>query len=525
MRAARALILCTIALLFVLLMRQGAEEITFAEPHSRPISIEQFSYFGGVARDDTATSSGNLPILVIVTPTSRPYHLSRAIFHVLPLRKCFDVRWIVVHTMEDESVARASFYREVFPWIKEIRTFNPSATVEGSHERNVAMQYILHHVKGNNGFVYFLDDDNTLPDLCELMAGEGLKTNTMYFADQTHCGAMVRNTDSIDVQSNLESQFCRLDAGNFLFPLQVIRETSLTHRWSISRRDVNPLCTVDAYASSLAGYWIAKGSRSVQRLTSAFHVKHLSETDGCIPFPFTEALLHESLSEYQSLLRKMEAVHDKIPAKDRQSQQHISFHTYVHILGAIRRSLPADRQARYLEIGVWKGGTSLLMSRHEFPTSVIGVDVFAYRNQRSEAETMQEALKGSGPITWLNSSSTNRYIVPRVKRELAGALLDMLFIDGNHSTKGALADFTNFAPLVAPGGFIIFDDYMDTVSSDGVREAVWLLVRDGVINTNDYDIIGTVGNVAGAGHWFRKGYFYDWQVTTSNEYVLRKKQR
>lgn len=46
----------------------------------------------------------------------------------------------------------------------------------------------------------------------------------------------------------------------------------------------------------------------------------------------------------------------------------------------------------------------------------------------------------------------------------------MLFIDGDHSYEGASRDILNFAPLLRPGGIIVFDDYHS--DCPGVQQAV-----------------------------------------------------
>lgn len=48
---------------------------------------------------------------------------------------------------------------------------------------------------------------------------------------------------------------------------------------------------------------------------------------------------------------------------------------------------------------------------------------------------------------------------------------DLLLIDGDHSLKGVANDFERFAPLVKPGGFVIFDDY-DTVDWPSIKPYV-----------------------------------------------------
>jgi predicted O-methyltransferase YrrM len=92
--------------------------------------------------------------------------------------------------------------------------------------------------------------------------------------------------------------------------------------------------------------------------------------------------------------------------------------------------------------------------------------------------------------TWMNDAIPNepivdtfeqfqhnlRYFLPliTVHRGLANAVkdavpqVDLLFIDGDHSYEGALADLTGFVPKIAPGGILALHDY----TYDSVKSAV-----------------------------------------------------
>ena len=65
--------------------------------------------------------------------------------------------------------------------------------------------------------------------------------------------------------------------------------------------------------------------------------------------------------------------------------------------------------------------------------------------------------------------------------------IDVLFIDGDHSSNGVKNDFELYSPMVKNGGYIVFDDYNDYEFSPEVRPMV-----DHIISTLDgYEIIGT----------------------------------
>ena len=155
-------------------------------------------------------------------------------------------------------------------------------------------------------------------------------------------------------------------------------------------------------------------------------------------------------------------------------------------------------------------------------TNVIGIDGFFFDRQREEAEQFRQRLQGEGDIHWFKSDS--KLAIPALKEQLNGKQIDIMFIDGDHSLGGARKDFELYSPLVADGGFVVFDDFLDTSYSGGVREAVMHLIRDGEISLEKYKIMGSVQNIMGAEPVFvNDEFFYDWQSVSSNEYVIRKR--
>ena len=52
---------------------------------------------------------------------------------------------------------------------------------------------------------------------------------------------------------------------------------------------------------------------------------------------------------------------------------------------------------------------------------------------------------------------------PDAIKEASDRQYDFVLIDGDHSLRGVSNDFKNLAPLVRPGGILMFDDY-DTIA-------------------------------------------------------------
>ncbi|VAV92912.1 hypothetical protein MNBD_ACTINO02-2308 [hydrothermal vent metagenome] len=66
----------------------------------------------------------------------------------------------------------------------------------------------------------------------------------------------------------------------------------------------------------------------------------------------------------------------------------------------------------------------------------------------------------------------------------------LILIDGDHSYEGVVADYRNYIPMLAPGGFMLFDDYgADTWP--GVARAV-----DEIVDSGEVELVGVFGRTA-----------------------------
>jgi Methyltransferase domain len=104
---------------------------------------------------------------------------------------------------------------------------------------------------------------------------------------------------------------------------------------------------------------------------------------------------------------------------------------------------------------------------------------------------------------------------PALWRDLDGLSIEVLFIDGDHHTACVVEDFESGSSGVAPGGFIVFDDYIGPECSPEGRPAVDLIVariRQYRL-CRQYDIVGCVPNVLGANPA---------QMSFNSTFVLRK---
>ena len=455
--------------------------------------------------------------LYIITPSGRPSCLLRSIFYVLPFRKYFDVNWIVVHSYDKEAI-KAPLFRNVFPWITELFATNKDSQV-GNHQRNVAIEHVLS--RASHGLVYFLDDDNTLSmDVCREEVLTTLSSDKMYYADQYYCGNLKDNSavyrDEWTKTSTNFSILGKTDTGSWFTPVWLLKQTyDAGVRWQLDRYDADGLF----YDSMLKSLLVLDGNDNrIIRLPSVkFSYNNLKD---CMPYQWDMKLQEESLLRFRGQYGEMETVRKSLNIDEKMDRAEVTFHEYVHILDVLRSFVPRH-QCTYVEIGVWKGATSIFMSRHAQHTDVIGIDPFAYERQREEAEGYRKALQGNGTIHWIKSYSSSA--IPELQQQLNGKEIDILFIDGAHDEMNVRIDFELYVPLVSIGGFIVFDDFLDTGYSDGVRLSIMKLIEEGQINMERYDIIGSVPNLGAGPVWVKDEAFYDWQRLCSNEFVLRKR--
>lgn len=107
-----------------------------------------------------------------------------------------------------------------------------------------------------------------------------------------------------------------------------------------------------------------------------------------------------------------------------------------------------------VEIGTEAGGTTLTLARALRSVElVIGVDLFV-----QNAARIQRLVSTDCVYEPVYGSSQAPRTVETVRSILAGRSIDVLFIDGDHSFAGALADFRAYSPFVRPDGVIAFHD-------------------------------------------------------------------
>lgn len=159
-----------------------------------------------------------------------------------------------------------------------------------------------------------------------------------------------------------------------------------------------------------------------------------------------------------------------------------------------------------LEIGTYKGGTLWWWLKYAKPNStIVTMDCFCdnydfdnqYFNTDYEAE-WQTWVPDNINFKFINADSHSKDTVQMLYNYLSNYIafegkqcIDFLFIDGDHSHAGVLADYNNYAPFVKKGGIIAFHDI------DGVEGGVyplWQTLKQKYITKEFiYDALSTPG--------------------------------
>jgi predicted O-methyltransferase YrrM len=177
-----------------------------------------------------------------------------------------------------------------------------------------------------------------------------------------------------------------------------------------------------------------------------------------------------------------------------------TFHHHYHILYDIASTF-GDNKINYVEIGSYAGGSSCLMLQR-LNTTIISIDLGEPIPKSVVFENIIEYKNNNNYYKYIQGNSQIQETKDRVIETLSNSKLlgytdkiDILFIDGDHSLNGVIADFILYKDLVNIGGYIVFDDYYDNVHSPDVRKALDEIILPNLV---DFEIIGTLENTLGA---------------------------
>jgi predicted O-methyltransferase YrrM len=187
-----------------------------------------------------------------------------------------------------------------------------------------------------------------------------------------------------------------------------------------------------------------------------------------------------------------------------------TFHNHYHIIYDLCTFLNKP-DIIYMEIGAFAGGSASLMSTHKNVIRVISIDIGYPISKEIPINNVNKFKHENCTYEYIESDSTKQetkeLVVSKIKN------VDILFIDGDHEYNAVVKDFENYKDLVVKNGFIIFDDYLDSIHSPDVFKAVNDIVN--TLNKDEYEIIGSLS-------YDLLGKTNSPQFLSSNEFIIRK---
>jgi hypothetical protein len=126
----------------------------------------------------------------------------------------------------------------------------------------------------------------------------------------------------------------------------------------------------------------------------------------------------------------------------------------------------------YVEIGVLYGGSIIEHMKDPQTCKFIGIDPFTGYYGKEHDHVRNINLKNHFEIVKSNLDTNNPHnhpyeLVKGLSQDVVEEFekldleIDLLFIDGDHSHKGVIADYDNYFKFVKKDKYIIFDNYND----------------------------------------------------------------
>jgi predicted O-methyltransferase YrrM len=132
---------------------------------------------------------------------------------------------------------------------------------------------------------------------------------------------------------------------------------------------------------------------------------------------------------------------------------------------------------RLVEIGTAQGGVFwLLCQLSQNNATLVSVDLpleDRFSGGLKIAIDLPKMKKSDQTVHAVSGSSHDPVILDQVKTIFGGVLIDVLFIDGDHSYDGVKQDYEMYRSLVRPGGIIAFHDIIHTKFEDCHVDVFW----------------------------------------------------
>ena len=133
-------------------------------------------------------------------------------------------------------------------------------------------------------------------------------------------------------------------------------------------------------------------------------------------------------------------------------------------------SLPAFDPKRILEIGIWAGGSVVLLSELFRPMKLVAIDLkrmdqIGRENVRNLEQYITGEVGDRLKLFWETDQGDVKRLRDIVRREFGG-VLDLVIDDGSHDYKLTKHSFEALFPFVKPGGWYVVEDWSWDMQSE-----------------------------------------------------------
>jgi cephalosporin hydroxylase len=185
-------------------------------------------------------------------------------------------------------------------------------------------------------------------------------------------------------------------------------------------------------------------------------IKHFSRV---LRQPFNARYAFRRLAEYHARPRSLEEEVDWAMHFGGSGYMRVKTLQIPSEILRLAQAVQAIQPKIILEIGTASGGTALIWS-YLARERVITCNLQDMSYQ-TPLFTRFPPPGSRCRVTLLSGNSHGPDFKARVARELNGAKVDFLFIDGDHTEAGVTADYEDYKEFVRPGGLIAFHDIVE----------------------------------------------------------------
>lgn len=170
--------------------------------------------------------------------------------------------------------------------------------------------------------------------------------------------------------------------------------------------------------------------------------------------------------------------------------------------GSLLALISTGRPKRIMEIGFGNGGTAWAFSKLETLEELILINMPNGPWGGSDDKKMLEAIVSNtkAKVSYVAGNSQNVGTMKAITDMIGECSVDVLFIDGDHSRIGCLADYDLYRKFVVPGGLVVLHDICEHPAESGCEvKLVWDKLIEGRDPESFVEFISEPTNWGGIG--------------------------